>query len=119
VNPARGLIYDRYGELLVDNKPIYSLTITPTSYDTSNTPILAGILGIPVAEVKKQVEEARAYSWHRASRFYTEIDFETFSKIQENIWQLPGIGHQIESKRHYPVDSLQASHTLGYLREIS
>ena len=119
VNPARGLIYDRYGELLVDNKPIYSLTITPSSYDTSNTPILAGILGIPVAEVKKQVEEARAYSWHRASRFYTEIDFETFSKIQENIWQLPGIGHQIESKRHYPVDSLQASHTLGYLREIS
>lgn len=119
VNPARGLIYDRHGNILVDNKPIYSLTITPASYDKKNTPILADLLGVSVQEVKKRVEEARAYSWQRASRFFTEIDFKTFSVIQENIWRLPGIGHQIESKRHYPIDSLQASHSLGYLREVS
>lgn len=119
VNPARGLIYDRNGQLLVDNKPIYSITITPASYDDKKTPLLANILDVPVEEVKRRIEEARSYSWHRASRLFTEIDFKAFSMIQENIWQLPGISHQIESKRHYPVDSLQASHTLGYLREVS
>lgn len=119
VNPARGLIYDRSGQLLVDNKPIYSITITPSAYDPENTPLLADLLRVSEEEVEKRIEEARSYSRYRTSRLFTEIDFKAFSVIQENIWQLPGIGHQIESKRHYPIDSLQASHTLGYLREVS
>ena len=119
VNPARGLIYDRKGRLMVDNEPIYSITITPASYNSKNTPKLAEIIGMPVEDVEKRVQEARDYSWYRSSRLFTEVDFKTFSLIQENIWQLPGIGHQIESKRHYPIDSLKASHLLGYLREVS
>lgn len=119
VAPARGLIYDRNGKLIVDNQPIYSITITPATYDPQATPLLANLLDVPVDSLKKRIDKARAYSWQRPSRIYTEIDFKTFSAIQENIWQLPGIGHQIESKRHYPVDSLRASHLFGYLREVS
>lgn len=119
VNPARGLIYDRSGRLMVDNEPIYSITITPASYNAKNTPKLAKLMGLPEEEVEKRINEARNYSWYRTSRLFTEVDFKTFSMIQENIWQLPGIGHQIESKRHYPVDSMKASHILGYLREVS
>lgn len=119
VNPARGLIYDRNGNLLVGNEPIYSLTITPANYQSKNTPILANLLDVPVEEVKKRVDEAQTYSWYRSSRLFTEVDFKTFSVIQENIWQLPGVGHQVESKRQYSVDSLQASHILGYLRQVS
>lgn len=119
INPARGLIYDRDGRLIVDNEPIYSITITPASYDERNTPILARLMNVPVEVVEQRIKEAREYSWYRSSRLFTEVDFKTFSIIQENIWQLPGIGHQIESKRHYPVDSMRASHLLGYLREVS
>lgn len=119
INPARGLIYDRNGNLLVDNEPIYSITITPASYKKENTPLLADLIGIPVEEVEKRIREAQSYSLYRSSRLFKEIDFKSFSVIQENIWQLPGIGHQIESKRHYPIDSLRASHIMGYLREVS
>ncbi|WP_440999592.1 penicillin-binding protein 2 [Fodinibius sp. SL11] len=119
INPARGLIYDRNGNLIVNNEPIYTITVTPASYDPKNTPILAELMDVPVEEVEKRVQEARAYSYYRSSRIFTEIDFETFSILQESIWQLPGVGHQIESKRDYPIDSLQASHILGYLREVS
>jgi len=119
INPARGLIYDRNGNLLVDNDPIYSITITPASYESKNTPLLAELLNTSVEEVEKRVQEAQTYSWYRSSRLFKEVDFKTFSIIQENIWKLPGIGHQVESKRQYPVDSLQAAHILGYLREVS
>lgn len=119
INPARGLIYDRDENLIVDNEPIYSITITPASYKKENTPLLADLIGIPVEEVEKRIREAQSYSLYRSSRLFKEIDFKTFSVIQENIWQLPGIGHQIESKRHYPIDSLRASHVMGYLREVS
>lgn len=119
ITPARGLIYDRNGRLLVDNEPIYSITITPANYDSKNTPLLADLMNKPVEKVEERIQEARDYSYYRASRLFTEVEFKTFSVIQENIWKLPGIGHQIESKRHYPVDSLRASHVLGYLREVS
>ncbi|WP_138430556.1 penicillin-binding protein 2 [Fodinibius saliphilus] len=119
VTPARGLIYDRNGNLLVDNQPIYTITITPASYKKKNTPILAELLNMSVEDIKERVKEAQTYSWYRSSRLFTEVDFKTFSIIQENIWRLPGIGHQVESKREYPIDSLDASHILGYLREVS
>jgi len=119
VSPARGLIFDRDGRLLVDNQPIYSITVTPAAYDTTNTPLLADVLNMPIDDLKNRIQQARDYSWQRPSRLITEIDFKTFSAIEENLWKLPGISHQIESKRHYPVDSLRASHIFGYLREVS
>lgn len=118
INPARGLILDRNGELLVDNEPIYSITITPANFDTNNIPLLARILETPMAEVREKVQQARRYSYYRSSRIFNEVDIRTFSLLQENIWRLPGIGHSIESKRHYPTD-INASHILGYLREVS
>ncbi|MTI88413.1 MAG: penicillin-binding protein 2 [Balneolaceae bacterium] len=118
VDPARGLIYDRNGILIVDNEPIYTLTITPASFKKDNIPLLASLLEVQDSVITAKVKEAQEYSWNRTSRLFTEIDFETFSRVQENIWRLPGIGHQIESKRHYPTE-MNASHIFGYLREAN
>lgn len=118
VNPARGLILDRNGTIIVDNQPIYSITITPAKFRMDNLTTLSEILQIPEEVVLERVIEAQQYSWHRTSRLFTEVPFEVFSAIEENIWRLPGIGNQIESKRNYPLE-LTASHLLGYLREAS
>lgn len=115
---SRGLIYDRNGQLLVENEPIYTLTVTPANFDRSTIPLLADLLDSTEREVRNRLEEAQEFSWHRASRLYTEIDFQTFSRVQENIWRLPGISHQIESKRSY-TSGARASHILGYLREVN
>ncbi len=118
VLPARGLIYDRSGKLLVDNQPIYTITITPAKFDHEKIPLLSNLTGVPDSTVRAKVRQAQNYSWHRSSRLFTEVNFKVFSRIQENIWRLPGIGHQINSKRHYPTN-LNLSHVLGYLREAS
>jgi len=118
ISPARGLIYDRNGDIIVENEPMYTITITPSKFEDENIPLLAKLTGRKDSVIQHKVEEARAYSWQRPSRLLTEVDFEIFSLIEENIWRLPGIGHKIESKRHYP-RNIQASHILGYLREIS
>lgn len=118
VNPARGIIKDRNGTILVDNQPIYSITITPANFNMENIPKLAEFLETDEVNVIERVLEAQRYSWHRTSRLFTEVSFDVFSKIQENIWQLPGIGHQVDSKRNYPT-GIRASHVMGYLREAS
>ncbi len=116
ISPPRGLIYDKKGELLVDNVPIFTLTINPANYDSSNNSLIANLLEIDVAIIRDQVAKARSYSWYRSSPLISDIDFEHFAVIQQNLWRLPGIGHQLESKRNY-TQKVNASHVLGYLRE--
>jgi penicillin-binding protein 2 len=118
VNPSRGLITDRNGEILVSNEPIYNIYVTPSDFTRENTQLMADIMGIPVETVENQLQVAIRYSWHRSSRMFAEVEFDVFSRIEENIWRLPGITHQIESKRVYPA-GINASHTLGYLREVT
>ncbi|MFN1835931.1 penicillin-binding protein 2 [Balneola sp. MJW-20] len=118
VDAARGLIYDRNGVLIVDNEPIYTITVTPANFKEKNIGLLADLLEQPDSLVNAKITEAQRYSWHRSSRLFTDVDFRIFSKIEENLWQLPGIGHLIESKRHYPTE-MRAAHVLGYLREAN
>lgn len=119
VYPARGLIYSRGGKLMVGNESVYSITVTPFKYDTTKTPLLANLLGIPASELDKRIEKAQQYSWYRSSKIYSDISFKTFSKIEANIWRLPGVGYRVGSKRRYPIDSLNASHLFGYLGAVS
>ena len=118
VSPARGLVFDRSGRMLVDNQPIYTITVTPASFDPSTIPMLSKYLDIPEEMIEDRVQVARRYSWHRPSRLITDISFHRFSQIQENIWKLPGVGYNVESKRHYPTDII-GSHILGYLSEVT
>lgn len=119
VNPARGLIYDRYQNLLVDNVPIYTITVTPNQFDTTKLTLLSELSSTPIDELRAAYKMARSYSWHRPSRIMTEVNFEVFTKIEENLWQLPGIGHSIESKRNYTYEKIRGSHLYGYLNEVS
>lgn len=116
IEAARGLIYDRNRTLLVDNQPIYSITITPVNFEDEQIPLLANLLGEPDSLVTALIKDARRYSNFRTSKLISDIDFNAFSLIQENLWQLPGIGHQIDSKRNYPTQMV-GSHIFGYLRE--
>lgn len=118
VHPSRGLIFDRNNRILVDNQPIFSINITPANFKNENIPLLADLLNIDIEEIQIRVNEARKYSWQRPSRLVTEVSFAEFSNIQENLWRLPGISQQIESKRNYPLN-ITASHIFGYLREAS
>lgn len=118
ITAARGTIMDRNMTVIVENTPVYSLYVTPSDFKADKAELLAGLLGVSVEEVRSRLAKARAYSWHRPSRLFDEVEFEDFSRVEENIWQLPGLSHQIESKRFYP-SGVNGSHVLGYLSEVT
>ncbi|MDR9388130.1 MAG: penicillin-binding protein 2 [Balneolaceae bacterium] len=113
---TRGTIYDKNGEILVENQPVFTVTITPIDYDTSNNQQIASILNIEIDEYMRRIERARRYSRHRPSVLAAEIPFGPYSLLEENRWRLPGIGFRQQDKRNYP-SSARASHVFGYLRE--
>ncbi|PEN14453.1 penicillin-binding protein 2 [Longibacter salinarum] len=117
VQPARGAIYDRSGTLLVDNQPSYTIMITPRFFEDDNVPLLADLLSVPDTTVQRKLTEARDWSLFQPSRSFREVSFDTFSRVQEHLYELPGVTYEIEQRRRYHTEA-HATHALGYVREI-
>ena len=117
VEPARGAIYDRSGTLLVDNEPTYTIMLTPRYFDASKAGLLADVLSVPDSTVHRKLDEARAWSAFRPSRSFREVSFETFGRVQEHLYRLPGVSYEVEQRRRYHTDA-RPTHALGYIREI-
>jgi len=117
VEPARGAIYDRDGTLLVDNQPSYTIMLTPRYFDPSKTGLLADLLGVADSTVQRKLTEARDWNAFRASRSFREVSFDTFSRVQEHLYELPGVSYEVEQRRRYHTEA-HATHALGYVREI-
>ena len=113
---TRGTIYDKNGVILVENQPVFTVTITPIDYDTSNNSEIASTLNVDIEEFVNRVERARRYSRHRPSVLASEVPFAQYSLLEENRWKYPGIGFRQQDKRNYPANA-RASHVFGYLRE--
>ncbi len=117
IEPARGVIYDRDGRLLVDNEPTYTIRITPVFFDSTKTPLLADLLRVPPKTVRKRLKEARDWSLYKPSRAFWEVPDTVFARVQENLYRLPGVDYIVDEKRRY--HGVRASHVLGYVKEIS
>ncbi len=118
VTPARGLIYDTNGELLVGNEPTYSIQITPRFFKEENVGFFAELLGESDSLVTALVDAAREWSPLQPSTIITNASFETVRAIEESHYRLPGVSFETAQKRTYASDA-RLSHVLGYVREIS
>jgi len=116
VYPARGLIYDRNGEILVFNQAAYDIIVTPRLLEPFDTTELSQILEITRESVKERLESAWAYSSRVPSIFMKQVNYEHAALLQEKMFQYPGFYVQTRTLRQYtrPI----ASHALGYVGEV-
>jgi len=115
----RGLIYDRYGELLVDNLPAYSLYALPSELAARDSvfALLGKLLQKPAADLAKVYRKERRGPFQRV-KLAKYISFPQLARVEERKIDLPGIEFDIEPRRFYPSGVL-APHLFGYLGEIS
>jgi len=114
--PARGLIYDRNGELIVYNQAAYDLLVIPVQTSVFDTSRFNQILGITMEEFRSRMKSAVSYSGRAPSVFMKMISSETYALLQEELYRFPGFYVQARTLRKYtrPV----ASHMLGYVGEV-
>lgn len=118
VEPIRGNIYDRFGEMLVHSQPAFSITITPAEFTDQSKKILCSILDIDSSFINQTLEKYRNYSGLRPIKVFKDVSVEYISYLEEYNQYLPGVDITIESKRKYESE-LSISHVLGYTGEIS
>ncbi len=116
--PARGLIFDRNGKLLVDNKPSYSVTIVKKEFDTNNINVVCSLLGMEASYLRSELKKIEGTNRFIPTRIQRDVDFRIISFIEENRELLKGIDYSIDPIRLYPTD-FRGSHTIGYTKEIS
>ncbi len=116
---SRGVIYDRTGDLLVDNIPSYAVSIIPIEFQRQPTTLerLADLMQVTAGEIEDLIKHNRRGAFAPA-KIFSRVPFPTISLLQEHRLELPGVTYSIEPIRNY-VSDLELSHVLGYTREIN
>ncbi len=114
--PARGLVFDRNGKLLVYNESSYDLLCTPNRVKPFDTLNLCQILGITIEQFKTEFQKAVKYAPYKQSVIFKQITKQRYSFLQEKMYKFVGFEVQERSARKYEYNA--AAHVLGYVREV-
>jgi penicillin-binding protein 2 len=121
VAPNRGLIYDRNGVLLAENRPSYNLTVVKENargFDDS-LELLRGLIQLtPEDEEKFQNRLKRRDVPFSSVPVRLNLSEAEIASIAVNQFRLPGFAIEAQLVRHYPQGELLA-HAIGYVGSIS
>ncbi|MDX2429481.1 MAG: penicillin-binding transpeptidase domain-containing protein [Bacteroides sp.] len=116
IYPARGLIFDRNGEIMVYNQAAYDIMVTPRQVEAFDTTEICQILNITREDLKERMRAAKAYSYRVPSVFMKQVSYEHAALLQEKLYQYPGFYVQTRTLRKYTTPV--AAHALGYVGEV-
>jgi penicillin-binding protein 2 len=118
VRPARGLIYDRHGELLANNIPSFNLYATPEDMKDRQqlATTLEDLIGLSRTETLKRL--ARPSHSYLPILVKGGLTLREAAEVEGHRLDLPGLRIQPESQRNY-LHGLLGSHLLGYVGEVS
>jgi penicillin-binding protein 2 len=119
----RGILFDRKGLPLVDNRPAFTLSLIPRELDRD--PVkrdatlgrVASLLQIPFAELQEAVTKVSPDSILPV-RVRRGLSMDDVARVEEWKLELPGVIVEVEPQRAYP-NSRFAAHLLGYVREAN
>ena len=121
VPPARGLIFDRSGELLADNQPIFNLTVVSEQVGDLEATLdqLATLINLTDDDRDQFMKrlQRRRVPFTSVPLRYVLSDQEK-SRIAVNSHLLEGIAIEPQFVRSYPFADLTA-HSVGYVSEIN
>ena len=121
IPPNRGLIYDRNGVILAENRPSFSLTVTRERAKDWQAELdrVVEILGLGESEralFEKRVRQGRRPFEPVPIMF--ELSEEQIARIAVNQFQLPGVEVTAQLVRHYPQQE-HFVHSVGYVGRIN
>ncbi|QCK13370.1 penicillin-binding protein 2 [Mangrovivirga cuniculi] len=115
--PYRGLVYDRNGEIIVYNKPVYDIMVVPSEVDMEDTTKFCSLLDIDKQNFIERMSEAKGYSYVKPSVFYSQMSNEEFARIQDRFSEYSGFYVTPKTNRYYPYSGM--ANALGYIGEVT
>ena len=114
---ARGTFYDRNGNMLVTNRPGFTVALLPLTEPISPDVIerLSKLLNVPVEEINRRIENHMGFD---PIRIKNDVGPDLLTIIEEQKELYPGVVVEVQPIRQYIFKEM-AVHALGYVSEIS
>ena len=123
IYPARGLIYDRNGELVVFNQPTYDVMVVPKEVVDFDSVNFCNVLGIDMPKLRAYFDDMRnprknpGYSSYTPQRLIAHLSTEDYGRLEEKLYLFPGFFIQKRTVRQYK--HFAGANILGNIREVS
>lgn len=120
VAPNRGLIYDRNGVILADNKPVYSLAVIPEETKDLENSIaqISQLLDISEDRQDKFFKSVKSKRRFKQVELHPRLSEQQVALFSVNQHKFPGVFVDARLKRYYPFGKL-TTHSLGYVARIN
>lgn len=117
--PVRGMVFDRNGELLVDNRASFAVGVIPEDIKNLDGLIddISRLIEIDSLSAKKTINEGLRRNPFNPVYIKKGLTRDELARIETNIFHMPGVIIEVKPKRHYIYGPF-ASHLIGYLGEI-
>ncbi|MBC8431323.1 MAG: penicillin-binding protein 2 [Desulfobacterales bacterium] len=119
-DPSRGLIFDRDGKTLVDNRPSFDLSIIlkdarPVA-DTIEK--LARVINVPASELMLKINRSKGVAAYKPILLKQDFGRDALAAVEVRKFDLAGVVVGVRPLRH-SLNKQSAAHLIGYLSEIN
>jgi len=121
IPPTRGLIYDRNGVVLADNRPIHSLTVVPERIKSVAwlKKQLAGVIDITPDEWHDFEQKLKEYRRpYQPITLKSQLTDAQWARVAVDLYKLDGVQVEAQLTRYYPYGKAFA-HAIGYVGRIT
>ncbi len=120
IAPNRGLIYDRNGVLLAENRPVFNLELTPEKIKDIDATIqeLQTILEITPEQIERFHRERKRTRRFKSVPLLTQLNEKQVAVFSVNQYRFPGVEISATLKRYYPYGEM-LTHVIGYVSRIN
>ncbi len=120
VPPNRGLIYDRNGVLLAENRPVFSLEIIPEQTQNLQQTLeqLRLLLSLDEDDISDFHKDRKRIRRFKPVTLINRLNSEEVALFSASQHNYPGVSIEARLARYYPFKSA-LSHVLGYVAKIN
>ena len=125
ISPPRGLIFDRNGQILADNKPIYEIELIPENLNP-DVPLKDSLLklrellnlNIDDKDIENIIERVRFSKKFKSISVASKLTEDQIAVFSVNQYNFKGFSIEPKLKRFYPFADT-VTHALGYVSRIN
>ena len=120
VPPVRGQIFDRYGKVLAENIPVFTLEILPKEVPDMDDLLdgLSKIIEVSPADITKFKSQVRSHRKFESQILKINLSEQELARFSVNQHRFRGASVQARLQRSYPYAG-EMAHVLGYVGRIN
>jgi penicillin-binding protein 2 len=120
IDPPRGLVYDRNGKMLADNRPSFDVNIILKDAEPVERTVeeLSEYIRVPSADLALPITTAKGLSAYKPVLLKQDVGRDALAALEVHKYDLPGVAVKVNLRRNY-IDKPYAAHLIGYLSEIN